>query len=120
MAVSMRELPLGLIRPKEILRVIGKELGLGALNGLGLGLLLGSVALLWKENPFLGLVVGAALMVNTILAVIFGSIFPLILKSIRLDPALVSSPVVITVTDMCGFFLVIDLATVLLPRFVAA
>jgi magnesium transporter len=117
-AVSMRELTLGLIRPREILRVIGKELGLGALNGLGLGLLLGSVALLWKGNPFLGLVVGAALMVNTMLAVTFGGILPLILKSMRLDPALVSSPVLTTVTDMCGFFLVLSFATALVPRLV--
>jgi magnesium transporter len=88
------------------------------LNGFGLGLLLGSVALLWKGNPFLGLVIGAALMVNTMLAVIFGGILPLILKSIRLDPALVSSPVLTTLTDMCGFFLVLSFATALLPRLV--
>lgn len=117
-AVSMRELTLGLIRPKEILRVMGKEIGLGALNGLALGLLLGSVALLWKGNPFLGLVVGAALMANTMLAVTFGGVLPLILKSMKLDPALVSSPVLTTVTDMCGFFLVLSLATALLPRLV--
>jgi magnesium transporter len=76
-AVSMRELTLGLIRPKEILRVITKELGLGALNGLALGLLLGGVAVLWKGNPFLGLVVGGALMANTMLAVTFGGVLPL-------------------------------------------
>jgi magnesium transporter len=76
-AVSMREWALGLIRPNEILRIIGWELGLGTLNGLGLGLLLGSVALLWKGNPFLGLVVGAALTANTMLTVTFGVFFPL-------------------------------------------
>ncbi len=119
-AVSMRELTLGLIRPKEILRVMGKEVGLGALNGLALGLLLGGVALLWKGNPFLGLVVGAALMANTILAVTFGGVLPLVLKLMRLDPALVSSPVLTTVTDMCGFFLVLSFATVLLPRLVGS
>ena len=119
-AVSMRELTLGLIRPKEILRVIGKEVGLGALNGLALGLLLGSVALLWKGNLFLGLVVGAALMANTILAVTFGGVLPLVLKSMKLDPALVSSPVLTTVTDMCGFFLVLSFATLLLPKLVVS
>jgi magnesium transporter len=78
------------------------------------------VALLWKGNPFLGLVVGAALMANTILAVTFGGILPLVLKSMRLDPALVSSPVLTTVTDMCGFFLVLSFATALLPRLVGS
>jgi magnesium transporter len=115
-AVSMRELTLGLIRPNEVLRVIGKEVGLGAMNGLVLGLLLGGVALLWKGNIYLGMVVGAALMANTILSVILGGSLPLILKKVKLDPALVSSPILTTVTDMCGFFLVLSFATALLPR----
>ena len=119
-AVSMRELTLGLIRPKEILRVISKEMGLGALNGVALGILLGGAAILWKGNPYLALVVGGALVVNTILAVTLGGILPLILKSIRLDPALVSSPVLTTVTDMCGFFLVLNFASIILPRLVGS
>jgi magnesium transporter len=113
-AVSIRELTLGLIRPKEILRVISKEVGLGALNGLALGLILGSVAILWKGNLFLGIVVGGALLANTILAVTFGGSLPLILKFIKLDPALVSSPILTTITDMCGFFLVLSFATAIL------
>jgi magnesium transporter len=52
-AVSMRELTLGLIRKNELLRVIGKEVALGAINGLALGILLGSVAMLWKGNVYL-------------------------------------------------------------------
>ena len=115
-AVSMRELSLGLLRPNEILRVIGKELCMGAVNGLALGILLGGVALLWKGNPYLGLVVAAALMLNTIVAVTLGGALPLVFKSIKLDPALVSSPVLTTVTDMCGFFLVLSFATAILPR----
>ncbi len=119
-AVSMRELTLGLLRPHEILRVVGKELCMGAFNGLLLGILLGGVALLWKGNPYLGLVVGVALMLNTIVAVSLGGALPLILKSVKLDPALVSSPVLTTVTDMCGFFLVLSFATILLPRLTGA
>jgi len=119
-AVSMRELTLGLIRPNEVLRVIGKEVGLGAMNGLVLGLLLGGVALLWKGNIYLGMVVGAALMANTILSVVLGGSLPLILKRVKLDPALVSSPILTTVTDMCGFFLVLSLATAVLPKLTGA
>ena len=117
-AVSMRELTLGLIRPNELLRVIGKEVVLGIINGLALGILLGGVAMLWKKNVYLGLVVGAALMVNTTLSVILGGCLPLILKKVKLDPALVSSPVLTTVTDMCGFFLVLSLGTMVLPRLI--
>ena len=115
-AVSMRELSLGLIRPTELLRVLAKEASLGVLNGVALGLLLGAVAWLWKGNLFLGLVVGGALAVNTIVAVSLGGLIPLLLKRLKLDPALVSSPLLTTVTDMCGFFFVLSFASVVLEK----
>ena len=115
-AVSMRELALGLVRPHELLRVIGKEASLGVINGLMLGLLIAAVALLWKGNPFLGLVVGGALAINTLVAVILGGSLPLLLKQLKMDPALVSSPLLTTVTDMCGFFFVLSLASLVMPR----
>jgi magnesium transporter len=115
-AVSMRELSLGLVRPTEIMRVLGKEISLGMLNGLALGILLGGVAFFWKGNPFLGLVVGGALAVNTVVSVCLGGLIPLLLKRIKLDPALVSSPLLTTVTDMCGFFFVLSFASLLLDK----
>lgn len=115
-AVSMRELSLGLVRPTEILRVVMKEAGLGLINGIVLGMLLGAVAFLWKGNVYLGVVVGAALAVNTIVAVVLGGLLPLLLKRMKLDPALVSGPMLTTVTDMCGFFFTLSFATIALSR----
>ena len=115
-AVSMRELALGLVRPNELARVLAKEAGIGLLNGLVLGLMLGGAAWLWKGNPFLGLVVGGALALNTFVAVSFGGLIPLVLKRLKLDPALVSSPLLTTVTDMCGFFFVLSFASIMLER----
>ncbi len=115
-AVSMRELTLGLVRPNEVLRVWAKEASLGAINGLALGLLLGGVAFLYKGNPYLGLVVGGALAANTLVAVSLGGLLPLVLKRFKMDPALVSGPILTTVTDMCGFFFVLSFATAILPR----
>jgi magnesium transporter len=115
-AVSIRELTLGLVRPKELLRVLTKESAIGLVNGLVLGLLLGAAAFLWKGNPWLGLIVGGALAANTVLAVSFGGLVPLILRGMRTDPALASGPLLTTVTDMCGFFFVLSFASVLLPR----
>jgi len=117
-AVSMRELNLGLVRPGEILRVLGKEISLGIINGISLGILLGGIALLWKGSPWLGLVVGGSLMANTVVAVSFGGVLPLLLKRMKLDPALVASPILTTVTDMCGFFFVLGFATLILSRLV--
>ncbi|HEY5672359.1 MAG TPA: magnesium transporter [Malonomonas sp.] len=115
-AVSMRELSLGLVRPNELLRVLRKEATLGIINGLALGLLLGGVAYLWQGNPYLGLVVGGALAANTIVAVTLGGLLPLLLKKLKMDPALVSSPLLTTVTDMCGFFFVLSFASTMLPK----
>ncbi len=115
-AVSMRELSLGLIRPNELVRVLAKEASLGIINGICLGILLGGAAYLWKGNIYLGLVVGGALAVNTVVAVALGGLLPLILKRLKTDPALVSSPLLTTVTDMCGFFLVLGMATAMLQK----
>ncbi|MEC9373778.1 MAG: magnesium transporter [Planctomycetota bacterium] len=110
-AVSMRELSLGVIRPREALRVWGKELSVGCINGLVLGILIGAVAFFWKGNVWLGGVVGVALMLNTLVAVSIGGCVPLVLKRFRMDPALASGPILTTITDMCGFFLVLTLAS---------
>ncbi len=110
-AVSMRELSLGLVRANEVARVFMKEIGVGVINGLVLGLLLGGVAWVWKGNPWLGIVVGGALAANTIVAVTLGGALPLLLKKLKLDPALVSGPMLTTVTDMCGFFFALSFAT---------
>jgi len=115
-AVSMRELSLGLVRPREVLRVWGKEVSVGLINGVSLGALLGLVAWLWRGNPILGIVVGVALALNTIVAVSIGGSVPLILKGLGVDPALASGPILTTVTDICGFFFALGLASLALSR----
>ena len=117
-AVSMRELTLGLIGPSSALRVWLKEVAVGLINGVALGLLVGGAAWLWKGNVWLGVVVGGALTINTMVAVSVGGCVPLLLKRFGLDPALASGPILTTVTDMCGFLLALGFATALLPRLV--
>lgn len=115
-AVTMRELTLGVTRPRDGLRVLLKESSLGVLNGAALGLLIGSVAFLWKGNVFLGGVVGVALAMNTVIAVCIGGLVPLLLKRFKADPALASGPILTTITDMCGFFIVLTLASMVLGQ----
>ncbi len=114
-AVSIRELTLGFIRPTEFARIFLKEAALGLLNGLVLGLLLGTAAFAWQGNPYLGLVVGGALALNTLLSVLVGGCVPLVLRRVGADPALASGPVLTTVTDLCGFFFVLSFASMTLP-----
>lgn len=117
--VSMRELSIGLTRPKDLFHVLRKELSVGIINGIVLGILIGIVAWVWKDNAYLGLVIGLALSVNTLIAVSIGGTVPLILKHFGIDPAVASGPLLTTVTDMAGFFLVLSLATLFMPQLLA-
>lgn len=115
-AVSMRELALDIIAPSDVLRVCLKEVTLGAVTGITLGLVLAGVAWLWKGNVWLGAVVGVALAINTVIAVIIGGALPLLMKRLRIDPALAAGPMLTTITDTGGFFLVLSLATLSLKN----
>ncbi|MBW2495396.1 MAG: magnesium transporter [Deltaproteobacteria bacterium] len=118
-AVSLRELSLGVARPSDALRIWWKEASIGCLNGLALGCLIGGAAWLWKGNLALALVVGAALGLNTLVAVSIGGVVPLVLRRFGFDPALASGPILTTVTDMCGFLLVLSFATFALAKLAA-
>ncbi|TRX58763.1 magnesium transporter [Fulvivirga sp. M361] len=115
-AVSLRELSLGVVKPFEVFRVWLQEASVGLLNGLVLGLLIGIAAWLWKSNVYLGLVVGGALTINTVVAVSLGGTIPLVLKRMKVDPALASGPILTTVTDMFGFFLALTFAGMMLSE----
>lgn len=115
-AVSMRELTLGVTRPKDIFRVLLKESAVGIINGVVLGILIGLVAFLWKGNLALSFVVGTALAANTLVAVCIGGGVPLLLKGFKTDPALASGPILTTITDMCGFLIVLTLASAMMAQ----
>ena len=113
-AVSIRELSLGVITPRDFMRVVWKEGQVGIINGFFLGLLLVGLAVVWKGNLGVGLVAGIALALNTVLSVCLGGVIPLMLRSMKIDPAIAASPMLTTVTDMCGFFLALSLASAFL------
>lgn len=117
-AVSVRELSLGLVRPTELIRVWLKEVSVGIVTGIALGLQIGIVAWLWKGNAYLGLVVCVALCLNTVISVSCGGLLPLVMKRLDIDPAIAAGPILTTITDMCGFFLVLGLATLMLDKLV--
>jgi magnesium transporter len=117
-AVTMRELSLGLVRPIDVFRVWLKEASVGLINGIVLGILIGAVAWLWMDNAALGFVIGLALAVNTVIAVSIGGIVPLLVKRLGQDPAAASGPLLTTITDIAGFFLVLSIATLMMPALV--
>ena len=119
-AVSMRELTMGITRAQDALRVLWKESLIGVVNGVALGVLIGSVAFLWKGNVYLSMVVGVALAANTLIAVCIGGTVPLVLNAFKADPALASGPILTTITDMCGFLIVLTLASALMAGLTGA
>jgi len=115
-AVSMRELALGLIRVGDGLYVLAKEVLVGFFTGAAIGLVTGAIAQIMRPEYgwALGVVVGVAMMLNNVVAVVTGGVLPLLLKRCRIDPALASGPVLTTVTDFCGFLLALGLTALAL------
>lgn len=88
----------------------------GLLQGLAIGIFVAVGATLWKGNPYLGMVLGLALVGNLLLAAIVGTLTPLGLKAIGMDPAMASTVLVTAVTDSLGFFIFLRLAQLFLPQ----
>jgi len=106
----VRSMALGEV-PRQIgLRVLLRELALGLINGATLGVVVGVVAFLWKGIPVLGLVLGLAMLGNMFVAGLAGAGVPLLLRRLRMDPAVSSAVFVTTFTDVIGFLLFLGLA----------
>ena len=116
--VIVRDMALGELSPGDGRKALFKELLLGLLIGAIIGLVIGmagyliakSFDLTPKQGGLLGLVVGAAMVLNLLAAALFGVLIPFALKFFRQDPALGSSILITTVTDVAGFFFLLALA----------
>ncbi len=114
LTVAVRGLATREITPTNALRVMGKELLVGGINGLLFAVITGLVAWLWFSSPLLGVVIGLAMIANLLVAALSGSLTPLVLDRLRIDPAVGSSVILTTVTDVVGFFVFLALGAWLL------
>ena len=114
LAVAVRALATRDLTRANAKRVVIREVVAGMLNGVSLALILGFAAWGIFGDPYLGLVLGIAMIVNQIVAALGGVMVPLTLERMGLDPALASGTFVTTLTDVMGFFAFLGLATVLL------
>ncbi|PZC42147.1 MAG: magnesium transporter [Chloroflexi bacterium] len=115
LTLVVRSMALGEIRKSDSARLLSKEIGIGLIHGVMLGLVAGIVAYYWHGSEYIGAVVGVAMLGNLIVASISGVSLPLILKTLNIDPALASAVAVTTLTDVIGLVLYLGLATILLP-----
>ena len=113
LTLLVRSIALGDVPRRRVLRLLRREILLGLINGILLGVAIGVLAYAWKGVWMLGVVLGVAMLGNMIVAGLTGVSTPLILRRLRLDPALGSAVIVTTVTDTAGFLMFLGMAAAL-------
>lgn len=114
LTVAVRALATKDLTGANVWRVIRREVLVGLVNGLIFAVVMGVVGVLWFGSPALGYVIAAAMVVNMVVAGLAGTVIPVILDRIGVDPALASGAFVTTVTDVVGFFAFLGLAAAVL------
>ncbi|WP_101068788.1 magnesium transporter [Roseovarius salinarum] len=114
LTVAVRAIATRDLTGSNVWRVIRRECLVGLLNGLAFAVVMGGVGVLWFGGPQLGYVIAAAMVINLVVAGLAGTVIPVILDRVGIDPALASGTFVTTVTDVVGFFAFLGLAAVIL------
>jgi len=114
LTVTVRQMALGGISGGDARETIMKEVYLALMNGLIFAVGIGVVAGIWFSMPLLGVVIALSMVINLFSAGLFGSVIPLLLKKADIDPAVGSSVLLTTVTDIVGFFSFLGLASIIL------
>ncbi|MDT8338539.1 MAG: magnesium transporter [Sulfurimonas sp.] len=114
LTVTVRQMALGDISSEDAKKTILKEVYLALMNGFIFAVAIGLIAWVWFSMPLLGVVIAASMVINIITAGFFGSLIPLLLQKADIDPAVGSSVLLTTVTDIVGFFSFLGLATIIL------
>jgi magnesium transporter len=114
LTLVIRGMALGHVNSANARWLISKELAIGFLNGLIWSVLIASVIAFWKQDLMLGFVIAFAMMINMIAAGLAGASLPIIMKKLKIDPALAGSVILTTITDVVGIFAFLGTATWLL------
>jgi magnesium transporter len=112
--VIVRAIALGDVTLANTRKVLAREAIIGFANGVGTGLVAGAIAYVWKGNALLGVILALAMITNMLVAALAGTLIPIALKLLRVDPAVATGVIVTTFTDCAGFLSFLGLATVLL------
>lgn len=112
--VAVRALAMGELTIANIARFVVKEAFVGGANGLVFALILGVITWLWFHDPRIGLIIAAAMVINLVCAALAGTLIPLGLQRVGVDPAVSSTVFLTTVTDVVGFLAFLGLAALFL------
>ncbi|HET9265001.1 MAG TPA: magnesium transporter [Vicinamibacterales bacterium] len=111
LTVIVRGIALGELTWGNSRKALFKEAAVGVANGLACGLIGGLVVWIAQGDPWLGVILGMAMIINMFVAATAGTLIPLSLRALKVDPALASSVFITTLTDVFGFFSFLGLAT---------
>lgn len=114
LTVAVRAIATKDLTGSNVWRVIRRECLVGLINGVIFAVVMGIVGLIWFGSPALGYVIAVAMVINLVVAGLAGTVIPVILDKVGIDPALASGAFVTTVTDVVGFFAFLGLAVVVL------
>jgi magnesium transporter len=114
LTVVIRGMALGQIERGNLNWLLSKEFAVGALNGLLYALIVGCVVSLWFQDATMALIIGLAMAINLMAAAISGTLLPVLLKFLKIDPALAGTVILTTITDVVGFISFLGLATLFL------
>ncbi|MFQ9616543.1 MAG: magnesium transporter, partial [Clostridium butyricum] len=111
LTIIVRGIALGELTGENAWRIFFKELLVGLTTGVAIGAIICGLGYIWERNMIFGIVIGIAMILNMMAATTSGFIVPVVLKKLKVDPALASAVFVTTVTDVLGFFFFLGLAT---------
>lgn len=114
LTVAVRALATKDLTGANVWRVIRREVLVGLINGVVFAIVMSVVGMIWFGSPAIGYVIAAAMIVNMVIAGFAGTVIPVILDRVGIDPALASGAFVTTVTDVVGFFAFLGLAALVL------
>ena len=114
LTVAVRALAVKELTTSNALKIIIKETFIGGINGIIFAVIISLVSIYWFQDFMLGVIIGVAMVMNLIIAGFAGTIIPLALVRIKIDPALASAVILTTITDVFGFLSFLGLATLFL------
>lgn len=117
-SIIIRNIAMGKVDLKDAFHLIKKQILVGMINGAVIGIVTGIIISIIYGNIYLGVIIFGAMVANLVISGICGTLIPLILRKLKIDPALSSSIFLTTVTDVLGFFIFLSLANLFLPYLV--
>lgn len=114
LAVVVRGLVSNDINKRVITKLVLRELGVGVIIGITCGILISLIAFIWQGNLMIGLVVGISLLLTLIIGTLAGTVIPLVLYRLQIDPAIASGPLITTLNDIFSLLTYFGIATLFL------